>query len=109
MLRLIREAGFARALVLVAGLLAVSASFGLHPEPASGRAPAPAWSSGALGAPASHACPACLAQRQVSIARLTAIVLQVESSVPAPAVPELARPDRLAARPQRDRAPPVAS
>jgi hypothetical protein len=105
----LRESGLARVLLLVAGFLAASASFGLHPEPAAVRAPAPAWSSSALGAPASHACPACLAQRQVSIARLTVIVLRVESSVPAPAVPELPRPDRLASRPQRDRAPPVAS
>ena len=109
MLRLIREARFVRALLLVAGLLAVSASFGLHVEPAAGRAPVSAWSAKTLESPPSHACPACLAQRHVSIARLIAVVLHIESSVPAPAVPEVRRPDRFATRPQRDRAPPVAS
>ena len=110
MLLWLRESGFARVLLLVAGLLAVSASFGLHPEPAAAvSSPAPAWSSHVAPPLASHGCPACLTHRPVSLARLTAVVLQPESTVPSPVVVFVRRLDRPEARPHQNRAPPVAS
>jgi hypothetical protein len=112
MLRLLRESRSARLLLLAAGFLAVSASFGLHPEPGSVSSAVssnPAFSARLARSLPAHECPACLTHRAVSLARLAATVLRPESIVAAPAVPAVRPPDRLEARPQQNRAPPVTS
>ena len=110
MLLRLRESGFARVLLLVAGLSAVSASFGLHPEPAAAASsPAAAWSAQVALPLPSHGCPACLTHRPVSLARLAAVVLQPESTVAAPVVVFVRRPDRPEPRPHQNRAPPLTS
>ena len=107
-----RKSRFARALLLAAGLTAVCGSFGLHAEPASARADvasSPVWSPGAPAARAPHDCPACLAQRPVSIAPGPTVLLRPEATALPVAACEIRWPERVAARPRRDRAPPSVS
>lgn len=112
MLQRLRQSGSARAFLFAAGLLAVSASFGLHPEPASdpgasGRLPS--WAATAALTAASHECPACLAHRPLALARPSPIVLRPLSLVAKAAVLVVKSPDLREPRPRQNRAPPVAS
>ena len=118
MLRLIQSARLARALMLATGVLVVTGSFGLHPEPgAGGAALSPvsaaargaAWSAEAPKSTTSHACPACLTHRPVSIARLAGVLLHTETRFAALAAPEVDRPTSQPDRPYKDRAPPAVS
>jgi hypothetical protein len=107
-----RKSRFARTLLLAAGLAAVCGSFGLHAEPASARSdlsPRPAWSPAGPAARAPHDCPACLAQRPVSIAPAATVPLRPEATALPVAASEVRWPERVAARPRRDRAPPSVS
>lgn len=124
MLRLIQSARLARALMLAAGVLVVTGSFGLHPEPAVAlsAAAAPmgmgmdmgmdigaAWSADSPQSATSHDCPACLTHRPVSIARLAGVPLHTETRFAALGAPEVSRPTSRAARHYKDRAPPAVS
>ncbi|MGH9363913.1 MAG: hypothetical protein ACRD1B_01415 [Thermoanaerobaculia bacterium] len=111
MLQKPRKSRLARALLLAAGLLAVLASFGLHPEPEAAAASSgtPAWSAQVARTSPSHECPACLTHRPFSPALLTAVVLRPQSIVAPAAVFLAAWPERHEVRPHQNRAPPVVS
>lgn len=118
MLRLIQSARLARVLVLAAGVLVVTGSFGLHPEPVAGgavlspvcaAAGGAAWSADAPRSPTSHDCPACLTHRPVSTARQAGVPLHTETRLAALAASEVRRPASQAVRPYKNRAPPAVS
>src|SRR6266542_554079 len=112
MLRFFRKSRSVRFLLLAAGFLAVSASFGLHPEPVAvgtAESPVPAFSAQLARALPSHECLACLTHRAISLVRLSAAVLRPESIVAAVVPPSVRPPARLRARPYQIRAPPVVS
>lgn len=109
MFRSIKTAPIVRAALLVAGVLAVSGSFGLHPEPEhlGSTTTGVEWSrpAGALEANP-HICFACLAHRSIPLPHLFA-------SAPAPRAASLAAPlaspsllARLESHPREGRAPP---
>jgi hypothetical protein len=111
MLRRLRYTRFGQVVLGIAGVLAITGSFGLHPEPASGATarrgtPLPGWSEGSAISERSHGCPACLAHRTAPIARL--IVALVAPAAPvregdtAPVAPLHASPPL----PHDGRAPP---
>jgi hypothetical protein len=108
-----RSSGFARfgrIVLLVAGLAAVSGSFGLHPEPQDTTAPA----GGGIGwvgphtaeNSTSHACLACLAHRSVPLPRLSAVILAPQSAAPAGPAAPAASLRRLEGHASVSRAPP---
>lgn len=77
MLRALRAERFARFLLLAAALLAVSGSFGLHPEPGGNAAGTPAdirdaglWTPASIDVADADVCLACLAHRSVSLSAL---------------------------------------
>jgi hypothetical protein len=77
MLRVLRRARFGRIALVLASLLAVTGSLGLHPEPGDVRA-APAGFVAGHAAPSeagAHDCLACLAHRSVPLTRLSGVVL----------------------------------
>ena len=80
-----RRARFGQLALILAGFLAVSGSFGLHPEAEPGQAAATAgagWHAPELGADTNpHACVACLSHRSISLPRPAAVVLQPASAV----------------------------
>ena len=112
MLKIARQSPSARALLLVAGLFMVAASFGLHPEPGLTGAvstPAASLSAHAAVATASHECPFCLAHRPVPLARPAIVVLRPQA-IQLPVATFVARlPERLEPRPSQNRAPPAVS
>lgn len=111
MFRSMRKARFGQLALLIAGFLAVSGSFGLHPEPEPAQAVAAAAGSGwnaldTTGESNPHACLACLSHRSISLPRLAAVVLQQASAV-APVADAAPSPlGRLEVQPREGRAPP---
>src|ERR1700692_4070047 len=85
MFRALRGIRTAQLALLVAGVLAVSGSFGLHPEPGASTALAahrPGWNALDRSAKTeTHDCYLCLAHRSVSLPRLSPVVLQSGSAV----------------------------
>jgi hypothetical protein len=106
-----RKARFGQFALILAGFLAVSGSFGLHPEPEPGQAAAMAtteWHAPELGAETNpHVCVVCLSHRSISLPRPAAVVLQ-SASVVTPtldAAPSLL--GRLEVQSREGRAPPA--
>src|SRR6266508_1948045 len=111
MFRALRKARFAQIVLLTAGVLAVSGSFGLHPEPeGSGVRVSSRGGWNALdrsGVAAPHDCFLCLAHKSISLPGLSAVVLQpgrAVNAIPA-AAPSLL--ERLEGHPCESRAPPA--
>jgi hypothetical protein len=105
-----RRARFGQFALILAGFLAVSGSFGLHPEPESGQAAALAgteWHAPELGAETNpHICVACLSHRSISLPRPAAVVLQPASAV-TPTRDDAPSPlGRLEVQAREGRAPP---
>ncbi|HTY42163.1 MAG TPA: hypothetical protein VMH79_09855 [Thermoanaerobaculia bacterium] len=106
----LRSAAPARAALCAAALLSIAASFGLHPEPAGGFAPAPApgiASSVSLAAP-SHGCIACLSGGSALVA-IASLLAPATESVPVSVAAPYAPPARFWARLASGRAPPAAA
>ncbi|HTR01852.1 MAG TPA: hypothetical protein VMN82_01555 [Thermoanaerobaculia bacterium] len=106
----LRSAAPARAALCAAALLSIAASFGLHPEPAGGLAPASATgiaSSVGLAAP-SHGCIACLSGGSALVATASLLSPGTESVAVSPAA-MYAPPARFAVRLAEGRAPPAAA
>jgi hypothetical protein len=108
-----RKARFGQFTLILAGSLAVSGSFGLHPEPEPGQAAVSAsagteWHAPEPGAEINpHVCVACLSHRSISLPRPAAIVLQPASAV-APTLDAAPSPlGRLEVQSREGRAPPV--
>jgi hypothetical protein len=110
MFRALRKTRFAQIVLLAAGLLAVSGSFGLHPEP-EGRtasfATGDGWDALDRSGAAPHDCLLCLAHKSLSLPRLSAAVLQPGSAVHAAPVAASSLLGRLEGHPREGRAPPV--
>ena len=102
---------FAQIVLLVAGFLAVSGSFGLHPEPDGSAAlitTGDGWNTlDRSGAAARHDCLLCLAHRTISLPRLSAVVLQPACAVHATPLGTPSLLGRLEAHPREGRAPPA--
>lgn len=84
MLRRTRRSRVVQAVLCVAGLLSLSAAFGLHPEP--GGAPAASTplqiATSASIAPAAHECIACLTASSVLVSALsTHVPVPVDSTI----------------------------
>jgi hypothetical protein len=111
MLRALRKLRFAQIVLLVAGLLAVSGSFGLHPEPdgsAARIATGGGWKTLDRSEAASrHDCLLCLAHKTVSLPRLSAVVLQPACAVHATPLAAPSLLGRLDIHPREGRAPPA--
>lgn len=111
MLRALKKVRFGQIALLAAGFLAVSGSFGLHPEPdpsAGPTTPRVGWTTAdSSGQSAPHACLACLAHRSLSLPGLAAVVLAPGSSVIAAAVAAPSLLARLDPTPHEGRAPPA--
>lgn len=108
MIRSLRGSPGVRLALGVAVLLAVGASFGLHPEP-SGPGPAPLqdrFAAAAVETSGSHACVACLTFGAALVAPLSGIVLSGALSVAAAAMPGPGSPARLPGRDLSGRSPP---
>jgi hypothetical protein len=109
MFRSIKTAPIVRAALLVAGVLAVTSSFGLHPEPEH-NGPAAAgveWSrAGGALEENPHICFACLAHRSIPLPHLfTSVPAPRAAADPAP--PASTSPlARLESHPREGRAPP---
>ena len=109
----IKKARFGQFALIFAGSLAVSGSFGLHPEPEPGLAAATAsagteWHAPELNAETDpHVCLACLSHRSISLPRPAAVVLQPASAV-TPTLDAAPSPlGRLEVQPHEGRAPPA--
>jgi hypothetical protein len=106
-----RKARFGQFALLIAGFLAISGSFGLHPEPELGQAAATAaaeWHAPELGAETnSHICVACLSHRSISLPRPAAVVLQPASAVAPPLDAAPSSLGRLEVQAREGRAPPA--
>ena len=107
-----RKARFGQFALILAGFLAVSGSFGLHPEPDPGQAAAAASARAEWHAPEPnaetnpHVCVACLSHRSISLPRPAAVVLQPASAV-TPTLDAAPSPlGRLEVEPREGRAPP---
>jgi hypothetical protein len=112
MLRSMRKARFGQFALMLAGFLAISGAFGLHPEPEPAQAAAAAAGSGwhnldRTGETNPHVCVACLSHRSISLPRLAAVVLQPASAV-APTPDAAPSPlGRLEVQSREGRAPPA--
>jgi hypothetical protein len=107
-----KKARFGQFTLILAGFLAVSGSFGLHPEPEAAQAPSAAFGSewhalDRTGEANPHVCLACLSHRSLSLPRPAALVLQPASAV-RPTVEASPSPlGRLEVQSREGRAPPV--
>ena len=106
-----RKARFGQFALILAGLLAVSGSFGLHPEPEPGQVAAmagPGWHAPELGTETNpRVCIACLSHRSISLPRPAAVVLQPASAV-TPTLDAAPSPlGRLEVQTREGRAPPA--
>ena len=113
MFQALRRSRYGQTVLALAGLLAISSSFGLHPEPAQAAAPVAAEPGPALGVPqlanaGTHGCLACLAHRSVSLPRLSGVILQPGVRVAAAVTRPAPRPANLETAPYEGRAPPPA-
>lgn len=106
-----RKARFGQFALILAGFLAVSGSFGLHPESEPGQAAAMAgteWHAPELGAEANpHVCVACLSHRSLTLPRPAAVVLQPASAVTLTMDAAPSRLGRLEVQAREGRAPPA--
>jgi hypothetical protein len=108
-----KKARFGQFALILAGFLAVSGSFGLHPEPepALGAAMASAgaeWHAPELNAETSpHACVACLSHRSISLPPPAAVVLQPASAVTPSLDADHSTLGRLEVQAREGRAPPL--
>jgi|GEM_PF-2491665 len=111
MFRALRKARTTQIVLLVAGLLAVSGSFGLHPEPGGSTARVAdrqGWKALDQSAAAeTHDCYLCLSHRSVSLPRLAAVVLQSVAAVGAKPAAAPSPLGRLEFHPREGRAPPA--
>jgi len=111
MFRSLKTARSGQAALLLAGLLAVAGSFGLHPEPERAIAVSAAgaeWS--ALEDPVEqnpHVCLACLAHRAISLPRLSSVVFAPRPTAPAAVSATPSGLARLEAHPREGRAHPA--
>lgn len=84
MLRRTRRSRVVQAVLCVAGLLSLSAAFGLHPEPAgasTASTPLQIAASASI-APAAHECMACLTASSVLVSALsTRVPVPVDSTI----------------------------
>jgi hypothetical protein len=110
MLRQTRNRPAVRLALAVALLLALGASFGLHPEPASQGSPSGVSGiSTARSAAAPHGCLACLTHGATMVSPLFGIVLEAAPSS-ATGLPEGSLPPaRLTCRDLSGRSPPARS
>ncbi|MGH9317826.1 MAG: hypothetical protein ACRD1P_12065 [Thermoanaerobaculia bacterium] len=109
----LRKSRYGQTVLALAGLLAISSSFGLHREPecaAARRAgnSTPVWTLVDAFNHATHGCLACLAHRSVSLPRLSGVILQPGVSVAAAVTRPAPRPANLETAPYEGRAPPPA-
>jgi hypothetical protein len=110
MLRKIRTMPAVRLALALAVLLAVGASFGLHPEPGSQSAPSAVGGiTKVRAAAAPHDCLACLTHGAAIAAPLAGIVLEADSTSPAGPSGGSIPPARLARRDLSGRSPPARS
>jgi hypothetical protein len=111
MFRALKKVRTAQIVLLVAGFLAVSGSFGLHPEPegpAARVAAGEGWNAlDRSGTATKHDCYLCLSHKSVSLPRLTAVVLEAGSAVTARPVADCSPLGRLESHPREGRAPPA--
>ncbi len=112
MFQALRRSRYGQTVLALAGVLAISSSFGLHPEPACAVAlrtadSAPVWTLAEASNGATHGCLACLAHRSVSLPRLSGVVLQPGASVAAAAARPTSPPASLETAPHQGRAPPA--
>jgi len=111
MFRSLRTARLGRAVLLIAGFLAVAGSFGLHPEPERALAAFAAGAQwGVLNVSSdtnTHVCLACLAHRAIWVSRLSSVVLAPLSTAPASISAAPSCLARLEAHPREGRAPPA--
>lgn len=108
----LRKARFGQLALMIAGFLAVSGSFGMHPEPEPAQAVAAVAGSGWNTVDRTeennpHACIACLSHRSISLPRLAAVVLQPASAVARASDAAPSPLGRLEVRPREGRAPPT--
>ena len=107
-----KKARFGQFTLILAGFLAVSGSFGLHPEPEPAQGPSAVVGSewhalDRTGETNPHVCVACLSHRSLSLPRPAALVLQPASAV-RPTVDAAPSPlGRLEVPSREGRAPPV--
>jgi hypothetical protein len=110
MLRRTRNTSVVRLALAVAVLLALGASFGLHPEPASQGSPSGVSGiSTARRVPAPHGCLACLAHGAAMVSPLFGIVLVAAPSSAAGLSEGPLPPARLTCRDLSGRSPPARS
>ena len=82
-----KKARFGQLALMIAGFLAISGSFGLHPEPEAAQSVAAAAAGSSWnaldrnGETSPHVCVACLSHRSISLPRPAAVVLQPASAV----------------------------
>lgn len=107
MLRRMRTAPAVRALLCVAAVLALGASFGLHPEPGEGLSAASATFAKSVGPQATHGCVACLSHGVALTAPLVGIVLAGSPREPAIPPADPLRHGRLAGTELPGRSPPL--
>jgi hypothetical protein len=112
MFQSMRKARFGQVAPILAGFLAVSGSFGLHPEPEAAQLAATAsapgeWHAPELGAETNpHVCVACLSHRSISLPRPAAVVLQPASAVMPTLDADPSPLGRLEVQAREGRAPP---
>jgi hypothetical protein len=112
MLRRLRKARFGQIALVIASLLAITGSFGLHPEPgtttaATARDGFVSWHGPQAPDGASHDCLACLAHRTVTLPRPSGVVLQPVAAVTLLSAPRSGRPLTVDRRTHEGRAPPA--
>ena len=106
MLRSLRTAPAVRLVLCVAALLAVGASFGLHPEPGDGSAPRTAAIAKDAPAQTTHGCVACLNHGVALSSPLSGLFLACSVWEPASLPVDLLRHGRLAGTELPGRSPP---
>src|SRR5438309_890514 len=112
MFQSLRKARVPHFVLLLAGVLATSGSFGLHPEPGASAAARAAVRHGwntldRSGDSASHDCYLCLSHRSISLPRLSAVVLEAEFAIRVKRAPAPSPLGRLESHPREGRAPPA--
>ena len=110
MLGTLRMAWAVRLALVVAALLSIAGSFGLHPEPLAASPSGPAPGVSALRTPGlAHGCLACLTHAAALASPLSAVVADAGPLRPVPLMRESGRRSRLAAGRLSGRSPPARS